>query len=112
MRRIRWLEFPPEPTGLQQATPAQVLEQLLTRKWQLAPGDKDLVVGRTWTKHDGGLGGPGGPPFSHSPHIGSGAKPDVTQEGRRACRIPYGRSLRRAEHEQASVHPADPCARA
>jgi saccharopine dehydrogenase-like NADP-dependent oxidoreductase len=44
MRRIRWLAFPAEPIGLEQATPAQVLEQLLTRKWQLAAGDKDLVV--------------------------------------------------------------------
>jgi saccharopine dehydrogenase-like NADP-dependent oxidoreductase len=44
MRRIRWLGFPPEPIGLQHATPAQVLEKLLTRKWQLAPDDKDLVV--------------------------------------------------------------------
>jgi saccharopine dehydrogenase-like NADP-dependent oxidoreductase len=41
---IRWLEFPDEPVGLPQASPAQVLEKLLTRKWQLCPGDKDLVV--------------------------------------------------------------------
>jgi saccharopine dehydrogenase-like NADP-dependent oxidoreductase len=44
IRRIKWLGFPPESIGLTQATPAQVLEKLLTRKWQLAPDDKDLVV--------------------------------------------------------------------
>ena len=42
--RLQWLEFPPEPIGLQQATPAQVLEKLLTTKWALNPDDKDLVV--------------------------------------------------------------------
>jgi saccharopine dehydrogenase-like NADP-dependent oxidoreductase len=42
--RIKWLAFPPEAILLPQATPAQVLEKLLTRKWQLAPDDKDLVV--------------------------------------------------------------------
>lgn len=42
--RLRWLEFPPEPIGLRKASPAQVLEQLLLRKWALAPDDKDMVV--------------------------------------------------------------------
>ncbi|PIQ22112.1 MAG: saccharopine dehydrogenase [Cytophagales bacterium CG18_big_fil_WC_8_21_14_2_50_42_9] len=42
--RIKWLEFPEEPIGLPNATPAQVLEKLLTRKWQLRPEDKDMVV--------------------------------------------------------------------
>jgi saccharopine dehydrogenase-like NADP-dependent oxidoreductase len=41
---IQWLEFPPEPVSLKQATPAQVLEKLLIRKWALNAGDKDLVV--------------------------------------------------------------------
>jgi len=44
MQLLSWLDFPEEPIGLPQATPAQVLEKLLTRKWQLSPGDKDLVV--------------------------------------------------------------------
>lgn len=44
MRLIQWLEFPPEPILLKEATPAQVLEKLLSSKWQLAPDDKDLVV--------------------------------------------------------------------
>jgi saccharopine dehydrogenase-like NADP-dependent oxidoreductase len=43
MQLLSWLDFPEEAIGLPQATPAQVLEKLLTRKWQLAPGDKDLV---------------------------------------------------------------------
>ena len=42
--RIKWLEFPEEPIGLANATPAQVLEKLLSRKWQLNPDDKDMVV--------------------------------------------------------------------
>ncbi|MGV3642322.1 MAG: saccharopine dehydrogenase family protein, partial [Adhaeribacter sp.] len=44
MQLLSWLEFPQEPIGLPQASPAQVLEKLLTSKWQLAPGDQDLVV--------------------------------------------------------------------
>jgi len=42
--RIKWLEFPEEPIGLPNATPAQILEKLLTRKWHLRPEDKDMVV--------------------------------------------------------------------
>jgi len=42
--RIKWLEFPVEPIELVNATPAQVLEKLLTQKWQLASDDKDMVV--------------------------------------------------------------------
>jgi saccharopine dehydrogenase-like NADP-dependent oxidoreductase len=33
-----------EPIGLQQATPARVLQQLLEKKWLLEPHDKDMVV--------------------------------------------------------------------
>jgi saccharopine dehydrogenase-like NADP-dependent oxidoreductase len=29
---------------LKNATPAQVLEQIITRKWVLEPGDKDMLV--------------------------------------------------------------------
>ncbi|GAB2548863.1 saccharopine dehydrogenase family protein [Rufibacter soli] len=32
------------PIAMAQATPAQVLEKLLTQKWQLNPGDKDMIV--------------------------------------------------------------------
>ena len=48
-------------------------------------GSRRLVSHRSTARLEGR---PLGPPFSHSPHIGYGAKPDVTQEGRRACRIP------------------------
>jgi len=42
--RIKWLEFPEEPIGKANATPAQILEKLLTQKWQLNPEDKDMIV--------------------------------------------------------------------
>ncbi|AKQ46262.1 saccharopine dehydrogenase [Rufibacter radiotolerans] len=32
------------PIALAQATPAQALEKLLTQKWKLSPGDKDMIV--------------------------------------------------------------------
>lgn len=41
---LSWLDFPDEPIGLPQATPAQILEKLLLQKWQLQPQDKDMVV--------------------------------------------------------------------
>ena len=44
LKLLHWLEFAEEPIGLNQATPAQVLEKLLLQKWQLEPQDKDMVV--------------------------------------------------------------------
>ena len=44
IEKIKWLEFPEEPIGIVNATPAQVLEKLLTQKWRLGPQDKDMVV--------------------------------------------------------------------
>jgi len=41
---LKYLDFPDEPIGLAQATPAQVLEKLLLQKWHLQPEDKDMVV--------------------------------------------------------------------
>lgn len=32
------------PIGLPTATPAQALEKLLTQKWKLSPGDKDMIA--------------------------------------------------------------------
>ncbi|MGV3538836.1 MAG: saccharopine dehydrogenase family protein, partial [Rufibacter sp.] len=32
------------PIGLPNATPAQALEKLLTKRWNLSPGDKDMIV--------------------------------------------------------------------
>jgi saccharopine dehydrogenase-like NADP-dependent oxidoreductase len=41
---LQWLDFPEEPVGLEQGTPAQILEKLLLQKWALDPQDKDMVV--------------------------------------------------------------------
>jgi saccharopine dehydrogenase-like NADP-dependent oxidoreductase len=43
--KLNWLGiFEDKPIGLKKATPAQVLEHLLKQKWQLQPGDKDMIV--------------------------------------------------------------------
>ena len=45
MDRLRWLGlFSDRPVGQANATPAQLLERLLTDKWQLQPHDHDLIV--------------------------------------------------------------------
>jgi saccharopine dehydrogenase-like NADP-dependent oxidoreductase len=45
MSRLRWLElFSDRPVGHADGTPAQLLERLLTEKWQLQPQDHDLIV--------------------------------------------------------------------
>lgn len=45
MKRLRWSGlFDREAIGLKEGTPAQVLEYILTKKWRLNPGDKDLIV--------------------------------------------------------------------
>ncbi|MCU4176192.1 saccharopine dehydrogenase family protein [Carboxylicivirga sp. N1Y90] len=45
IHRLEWLGiFEDEPIGLKSATPAQVLEKLLTEKWLLQEEDKDMVV--------------------------------------------------------------------
>ncbi|QNH60611.1 saccharopine dehydrogenase C-terminal domain-containing protein [Hymenobacter sediminicola] len=45
MQRLQWLElFTDKPVGLANATPAQLLERLLTEKWQLQPHDHDMIV--------------------------------------------------------------------
>jgi saccharopine dehydrogenase-like NADP-dependent oxidoreductase len=43
--KLEWLGiFDDTKIGLKNATPAQVLEDLLCRKWALEPGDKDMLV--------------------------------------------------------------------
>ncbi|MFO7369143.1 MAG: saccharopine dehydrogenase family protein [Bacteroidales bacterium] len=43
--KLEWLGvFSDAKIGLKNATPAQVLEQIITRKWVLEPGDKDMLV--------------------------------------------------------------------
>jgi saccharopine dehydrogenase-like NADP-dependent oxidoreductase len=45
IERIAWLGFfDGEPIRLEQGTPAQLLADLLQRKWQLQSGDKDMIV--------------------------------------------------------------------
>jgi saccharopine dehydrogenase (NAD+, L-glutamate forming) len=43
--KLEWLGiFDDNIIGLKDATPAQILEQILCRKWALEPGDKDMLV--------------------------------------------------------------------
>lgn len=45
MKRLQWSElFSSEGVGLSEGTPAQILEHILNKKWQLNKGDKDLIV--------------------------------------------------------------------
>lgn len=42
---LRWSGFfDDEIIGLKEATPAQITEHILMKKWQLNPGDKDMIV--------------------------------------------------------------------
>lgn len=43
--RIRWSGlFEDIPVGLEEGTPAQILEHILNKKWRLEPRDKDMIV--------------------------------------------------------------------
>lgn len=43
--KLEWLDlFKDIPVGLKNATPAQVLQKILERKWTLDPEDKDMIV--------------------------------------------------------------------
>lgn len=46
LERFRWLGLfdNTEPIGMENATPAQLLEKLLVKKWVLEPEDKDMLV--------------------------------------------------------------------
>ncbi|MGB9745743.1 MAG: saccharopine dehydrogenase family protein [Bacteroidales bacterium] len=45
MYKIRWLGlFSNERVGLRDATPAQILQNLLEKRWKLDPDDKDMIV--------------------------------------------------------------------
>jgi saccharopine dehydrogenase (NAD+, L-glutamate forming) len=45
IQKLKWLGiFSNTQIGLKNATPAQIMEHILKPKWQLQPGDKDLVV--------------------------------------------------------------------
>lgn len=43
--KLMWLDiFSDEKIGLKEATPAQILQQILERKWTLEPQDRDMIV--------------------------------------------------------------------
>ena len=43
--KLEWLAiFSDEKSGLKNATPAQMLQHILSKKWQLEPEDKDMIV--------------------------------------------------------------------
>lgn len=45
MKRLRWSGlFSEERIGIENGTPAQILEHILSKKWKLNPGDKDFIV--------------------------------------------------------------------
>ena len=45
MYKLRWLDlFKPIKIGLKRATPAQILQHILLKKWVLDTGDKDIIV--------------------------------------------------------------------
>jgi saccharopine dehydrogenase (NADP+, L-glutamate forming) len=45
MFKLKWLGmFDDELVGLNQGSPAQILEHILKKKWTLAPEDKDMIV--------------------------------------------------------------------
>jgi saccharopine dehydrogenase-like NADP-dependent oxidoreductase len=46
IERFRWLDLFDDETviGFENATPAQLLEKILVKKWVLEPGDKDMLV--------------------------------------------------------------------
>nr|WP_321355229.1 saccharopine dehydrogenase C-terminal domain-containing protein [uncultured Draconibacterium sp.] len=49
--KLEWLGiFDDRKIGLKRATPAQVMEKLLSEKWQLMPEDKDMIV--MWHKFE------------------------------------------------------------
>ena len=51
MEKLEWLDlFKNIKIGLKNATPAQILQHILERKWTLEPEDKDMVV--MWHKFD------------------------------------------------------------
>jgi len=45
MDKLRWLElFDHKPIAMEKGTPAQILHKLLSEKWKLEEGDRDMIV--------------------------------------------------------------------
>ncbi|HTH55332.1 MAG TPA: saccharopine dehydrogenase C-terminal domain-containing protein, partial [Cyclobacteriaceae bacterium] len=56
MKRLTWSGlFSGEKIGLEKATPAQVLEHILNKRWKLNAGDKDFIV--MWHRLKYSIGG-------------------------------------------------------
>lgn len=55
MDKLRWLDiFSDEKIGLDDASPAQILQKILEAKWSLEEGDKDMIV--MWHKFEYQIG--------------------------------------------------------
>lgn len=51
MYKLKWLGvFDDDPVGLEEGTPAQILEHILKKKWSLTEDDRDMIV--MWHKFD------------------------------------------------------------
>jgi saccharopine dehydrogenase (NADP+, L-glutamate forming) len=51
MYKLKWLDiFSDEPIGLDEGTPAQILEHILKKKWTLDEADRDMII--MWHKFD------------------------------------------------------------
>ncbi len=72
MFKLRWLGlFDDELVGLERGTPAQILEQILKKRWHLDPDDRDMIV--MWHKFDFIEGGDHKQIQSHMVSVGDGA---------------------------------------
>lgn len=58
LAKLKWSGlFEDIPVGLEEGTPAQVLEHILNKKWKLEPTDKDMIV--MWHRFRYGMDGKG-----------------------------------------------------
>ena len=73
MYKLKWLGiFEDEPVGLDSGTPAQILEQILRKKWTMDPEEKDMIV--MWHKFEYEMEGKMHQILSHMVVIGEGAQ--------------------------------------
>ncbi|RAK69804.1 saccharopine dehydrogenase family protein [Hymenobacter edaphi] len=93
MQRLRWAGlFGPAPVGLPDATPAQLLERLLTAKWQLLPHDHDMIVMQHLFEYEPADGGPAQQRTSSLVVIGDDA---VHTAMAKTVGLPLGMAVRR-----------------
>ncbi|MCZ6899660.1 MAG: saccharopine dehydrogenase NADP-binding domain-containing protein [Bacteroidetes bacterium] len=73
MYKLKWLGiFEDEPVGLESGTPAQILENILRKKWTMDPQEKDMIV--MWHKFEYEMEGKMHQIQSHMVVIGEGAQ--------------------------------------